>query len=363
MKKRLFLITLLLLLSLLLAACIKSDDVKDYISSEHKMRYYMPGADKPETLEVTVSMGRASRVSLTTKNVVINEYLTYAGLYTQPVGGVCVFDANGRRMADAELPSSGVLYVQGVGKSVELRSHTYSPNQLQDFGMPLTANFGSTWPEKLPVVEKEGYTFYGWSVGTLGLIAGPDGTVFEQYRKIDESYIDRGLTVIRNQQTKEILSLRLYISPVLRENTAFATVTYDYNDSSYRVVEVARKKGKDISEFTAPTPALDMKELVGWSTDRDTYVPYTGAVTENMTLYAIWRDYRYAFVTEWRGQERIEKVLSGDQLVLTLSAREGYTFAGWYDNEACLGEALQINGIVSYGALKPHYFAKWIPCG
>ncbi len=360
MKKRLFLITLLLLLVFSLAACIKSDDVEDYISSDQTMLYYMPNSDKPEKLEVTITMGRASKVTLTEKMTTIDEYQAFAGLYTEPVGGKCVFDANGRRMADAELPSSGVLYVQGVGKSVELRSHSYSPNQLEAFGMPLTVAFGSTWPEKLPVVEKEGYTFYGWSVGILGLIAGPDGTVFEQRRKIDESYIDNGLTVIRNQQTKEILSLRLYITPILRENTT-VTVTYDYNDASYRDMEVERKKGKDISEFDAPTPKLDMKELIGWSTERDSYVPYTGAVNEDMTLYAIWRDYRYAFVTEWRGQERIEKVLDGDTLLLMPPWREGYTFDGWYDNEACLGEALQIDGPISYGALKPHYFAKWIP--
>ena len=359
MKKRLFLITLMLLLVLSLTACFKSDEVKDYISSEHQMLYYMPNSDEPQELDVTIRMGRATKVSLTAETVTIDEYHTYAGLYTEPVGGKCVFDANGRRMANADLPSSGVLYVQGVGASVELRSHTYTASELISFGMPATIAFGSTWPDQLPVVEKEGYTFYGWTIGLLGLITGPDGKVFEQCRRVDEKYIDRGLTVIRNQQTKEIISLRLYITPILRENTA--KVTYMYNDGSYRETVSVAKRGLDIQEFDPPQTGRDGMELIGWSTEKDAYVPHTGAVTEDLTLYAIWREYRTAFVTEWRGQERIERVLQGDSLTLGTPTREGYTFGGWYDNESCLGAALAIDGSVSYGALRPHYFAKWIP--
>ena len=359
MKKRIFLITLLLLLMLSLVACIRRDDIKDYISSEHKMLYYMPGDTEPKTLNVTMEMGRVSQVPLTVDSVEIDEYHTYAGLYTEPVGGKCIFDANGRRMAGTDLPSSGVLYVHGVGMEITIKSFSYSSFEMKEFGAPSKVYYGSSWPDRLPVVEKEGYTFYGWSVGILGLIAGPDGVVFEQYKHIGQQYIDRGLTVVRNQNTKEIMSLRLSLTPILRENAV--GVTYDYNDGSYRKTVVERKNGSDISNFIAPGTRHDGMELMGWSTDRDVLVPYTGAVTGDMTLYAIWREYRYALISDWRGQERIEKVFKGDTLILMQPEREGYTFGGWYDNEECLGEALQADTPIAYGSLVPHYFAKWIP--
>lgn len=358
MKKTLFLITFLLLLTFLLVGCM-GKGAKDFISSEHEMRYYIPGDPEPKKLDVEVVFGRASSVDLTTENVTIDDYHTYAGLYTAPEGGECVFDANGKRMANSSLPSNGILYARGAGMQIEVRSHTYSANELQSFGAPVTMTFGSKWPDQLPVVEKEGYTFLGWTVG-IYYITDAQGNLFERYRNIDESYIERGgLTVIRNQSTKEIMTLRLYLTPVLRENTA--TVTYDYNDGSYRQASMEIRKGKDISALDAPKTARDGFDLVGWSIDRYSYVPYTGAVTEDMTLYAIWQEYRYVFVTEWRGQERIEKVLKGDTLTLPTPVRAGYTFDGWYDNEACLGERLEINGPIAYGSLYPHYYVKWIP--
>ncbi len=358
MKKTLFLITFLLLLTLLLVGCM-GKSAKDFISAEHEMHYYIPGDPEPKELDVTVVFGRASSVDLTAENVTIDDYHTYAGLYTAPEGGTCVFDANGKRMADSELPSNGILYARGAGMQIEVRSHTYSASELQSFGAPATVTFGSKWPDQLPVLQKEGYTFLGWSVG-LYYITDSQGNVFERYRNIDESYIERGgLKVVRNQSTNEIMTLRLFLSPVFREKTV--TVTYDYNDASYRQYNLEVRKGTDSGELKAPQTARDGFELVGWSTQRDSYVPYTGAVTEDMTLYAIWREYRYAFVTEWRGQEFIQKVFKGDELIIATPVRAGYTFGGWYDNEACLGAAIEVNGPISYGALRPHYFAKWIP--
>jgi len=358
-KKRIIAIALLSLMLLLLSACMKKDDVRDYVASGQKMLYYMPGSSDPLELEVTVSMGRASKVSLTAENTEIDDYHTYTGLYTAPVGGTCVFGADGKRMANAELPSSGVLYARGVGRNINVQSQSYSASELQAFGAPKTVTFGERLPEKLPVVEKEGYTFAGWGVGTLGLITDKDGVVFEQYRTIDQNYIDRAIKVIRNQQTKEFMSLRLYLTPYFDEIPV--TVTFDYNDGTYRQTAVSRLKGKPLSDFDIPAPAKDMVELVGWSTDPHEYVPFEGVVSEDVTLYAIWRDYRYAYVTEWKGQERIEKVADGETLVLGTPEREGYTFDGWYDNEYYIGLPIADPNAVPYGSLRQHYWVRWTP--
>lgn len=383
MKKIPSILLLLVLLAalLLLVACDgtegnggKGDGDADQPTSAHwelSLTYYLPGdTTGTKFTYVTGSEG----ISVTAASVAEMNYYNYAGLFTEPHGGTMVFDKDGK-YTGAALTESGRYYVQGTpaditikwGAAVDAAAHQ----------LPTSLPYGSPFLANLPILSKEGVEFLGWYATTamqtsfnydVHMIAGPDGVVFDQYRSlnttaykinVERSYWTNGRF---DPDNAHITGRSISVYPKFTgSETGNIQVTFQYNDGTYRMTSKSYGAGVSLASVmqNAPSSSAGLREIVGWSTDPEQNIPYTGETVEaDLTLYAVWRDYKYVCITTVQGSERVEKLYAGE--TLTLSApeeRQGYRFVGWYDNADGVGTA--ITGVIKYIDLKEFYWAIW----
>ena len=382
MKKTpsILLLLLLLTLSLLLVACDgeegsgEGDGDAAPPASEHwelSLTYYLPGETAGK--KFTYVTGTES-ISLTAADVGEMDYYNYAGLFTEPQGGTMVFDKDGK-YTGAELTDSGRYYVQGTpaditvkwGATVDTAAH----------GLPTSLPYGSPFLANLPILSKEGAEFLGWYATTamqssfnydVHMIAGPDGVVFDQYRNlnseafkitVDRSYWINGRF---DPDNSRITGRSISVYPRFTgSETGNIQVTFQYNDGTYRMTSRSYGAGVPLESVmqNAPVSSAGLREIVGWSTDPEQNIPYTGETVEaDLTLYAVWRDFKYVCITTVQGSERVEKLYAGETLTLgTPDERAGYRFVGWYDNAE--GNGTAITGEIRYIDLKEFYFAVW----
>lgn len=385
MKKipSILLLLLLLIASALLVACDggEGDGEGDGDAlppvSEHRelsLTYYLPGDTTGK--KFTYVTGTES-ISLTAADVGEMDYYNYAGLFTEPQGGTMVFDKDGK-YTGAALTDSGRYYVQGTpanitvewGATVDTAAH----------GLPTSLPYGSPFLTNLPILSKDGTEFLGWYATTtmqsalalynyeVHMIAGPDGVVFDQYRNLNSTVFR--ITVKRNSwingrfdpDNSRITGRSISVYPRFTGAEAEnIQVTFQYNDGTYRMTSKSYGTGVSLASVmeNAPSSSAGLREIVGWSTDPEQNIPYTGETVEaDLTLYAVWRDFKYVCVTTVQGSERVEKLYAGETLPLgTPEERAGYRFVGWYDNADGVGTA--ITGDIRYIDLKEFYFAVW----
>ena len=282
-----------------------------------------------------------------------NKHLTFAGLFTEREGGVMVIDAEGNRVPGTEMTNHGVYYAQGKGEPISVKA---TITGTLSSPLPTTINYGDPFPETLPVPYLEGRRFLGWYEALEGYITGPDGVVLEQYRTLSSHhYIQVGLEWYTGAITSRYINI--YPSYAATEESYY-TVTYAFNDGTYRESVAEVLPGTAYADLEMPTGARELGEIVAWSIDPNSYVRPIGNVVENVTLYAVWKNYRYSCVVDGMGAERVEKVYEGESFSLgTPPPREGYTFLGWYDNELFLG--FPFADTVTYGNAREYYYARW----
>ena len=159
--------------------------------------------------------------------------------------------------------------------------------------------------------------------------------------------------------TSEIKSRYINIYPVYAaSDDTYYDVTFAFNDGTYRESVMKVLPGTAYADMEMPTGARELGEIVGWSLDPNSYVRPIGSVIENVTLYAVWKNYRYSCVVDGMGAERVEKVYEGESFSLgTPEPRAGYTFMGWYDNELFIGAS--VADTVTYGNAREYYYARW----
>ena len=115
------------------------------------------------------------------------------------------------------------------------------------------------------------------------------------------------------------------------------TVTFDVNYDGGENITQSVKAGE---KATAPEVERSGFELLGWYTDEDLVNLYDfGAVTEDVTVYADWKDLSKTYYTVTynynNGEEAFERELEENKRVSEPAApeREGYVFYGWYTDE------------------------------
>lgn len=365
MKKRALLTLLTLALLLLLAACAlptpgggKDDEESPEEKTWEKMKisYFHPDENERVFVEGLFVDGELTEVDLDPEKITFkNRHMTFAGLFTEREGGTKVIDAKGKRVPGTEMTRNNVYYVQGVGLPVAISGVFVGTLSAP---LPKSINYGDAFPTSLPIPQLEGEeAFLGWYEQGVGYITGPDGVVLEQYRKLSSHH---SIQVTLDWYTSEITSRKITLIPKYSAGVnAYYDVTFAYNDGTYRESVLEVLPGTPYADITMPEGAGEMREIVAWSLDPNEYVRPVGNLVGNVTLYAVWKDYRYACVITALGDERVEKVYEGDTLTLAPPPpRTGYTFGGWYDNELYLGSDLQ--GTVTYGSIKECYWALWI---
>ena len=336
----------------------EDDPLEEKNWEKRKISYYHPDKGERVYAEALFVDGELSTVSLDADKITFqNQHIAFAGLFTEREGGTMVVDEKGNRVPGTEMTRDNVYYAQAKGLPISVNAVIVGtlPSPL-----PATINYGDPFPEVLPIPKlDEGEKFLGWYEQITGYITGPDGVVYEQYRTMSSHH--RINVQYENWNMTGGISRRyIMLTPHFSQSVnSYYDVTFAFNDGTYRESKIKAVHGTPFAELEMPTGAGDMREIVGWSLDPNVYVRPVGELIGNVTLYAVWKNYRYACVIAGLGEERVEKVYEGESFSLgTPAPREGYTFGGWYDNELYIGSA--VADTVTYGGVRECYYARWI---
>lgn len=185
---------------------------------------------------------------------------------------------------------------------------------------------------ELPTPEKEGYIFGGWY--TSSDFAGDS---------LGESFLPTG-------------DVTLYA----KWNTVTGSIIFESNGGTeYKKVSTAGQK------VQLPTPEKDGFVFAGWYDNADfSGKAYQGEFLPEgaVTLYARWATHFVLITLEENGGLTLEdiRLFDNDNLSLPTPERWGYTFEGWYDNEALTGEP--ISDYFYYPTEDITLYAKWEKC-
>ena len=147
---------------------------------------------------------------------------------------------------------------------------------------------------------------------------------------------------------------------------AIYTVTFDSNDGSTITPQIVVSGGRAIKP-TNPTKAGHAFE--NWYSDSGLNTPYdfdSGTITAATTIYAKWTVNSYNVTLNTNGgtvnEGNVTGYVYGEGAKLpTDVTREGYTFGGWYDNEALSGSRVTV--ITGTDTGDKTYWAKWTASG
>ncbi len=190
--------------------------------------------------------------------------------------------------------------------------------------------------------EKKGYDFAGWNTKKDG--TGTDYTGGEEIQLTENTYL------YAKWEAKE---------PV--------TLTYIYNGGTG---EKDSEQAVPGLEFTFPEAVRKGYSLKGWYKDKELAV-FAGTAGEehsvpekNSTYYAAWEKTDAAITFDpdggkMEGGNIAAKI--GDTITLPSCTKEGYEFAGWYDNDLCVGQAGEAYTVSGDAILKAHYIKKEAP--
>jgi uncharacterized repeat protein (TIGR02543 family) len=333
------------------------DEVLRY--EQIRIAYYHPDETKATWIEATFLNGELEHLNgfKPEKITFKNKHLTFAGLFSEKEGGEMVIDANGKRVPGSKMKADNKYYLRGKGLAVTVKTALGTGVSLP-VDLPTTVNYGETLATTLPIPTLEGRRFRGWYETGEGFITGPDGVVYEQYRTLSSHHTIN--VQLSWPDFNTISSRSITLTPYFFvEDSFYYDVTFAFNDGTYRESVMQVVPGTSFDALTMPTGSRELGEIVAWSLDPNVYVRPVGSVLGHVTLYAVWKNYRYACVIEGFGSERVEKVYEGESFSLgTPTAREGYTFMGWYDNDLYLGSA--VADTVTYGNVRESYYALWV---
>lgn len=343
-KKLLILLLAVVLLGAMLCAC--GDDEDEDGAPE--------GGDKPtETVEpFTVSCYINGTGSEPTALLVLDGAInitelpsrtgyTFLGLFDAPTGGGMVMDAQGVSLVVVK--QGMVLYAQWSPNSYKIvfdgRGGTLSEN-----GSEMTVAYDAALT-KFPTAEKVGHVFLGWedSAGTR--------------------YSDKAAVL----QGKQVFNLENY-APEGDTVTLFAvfelakyTVTFDYNDGTYRSTTATVTHGQTVPDSMYPTEGVDTgtRRVYAWAMTANGAQSFMGTVTSDITLYAIWKDYRSFTLSDTVGGETVVIVYRDEPLdLLTYDGvtRPGFDLEGWYTSVQYAGNPVTE---ITYTSTVKIYYARW----
>ncbi|MBR4420395.1 MAG: InlB B-repeat-containing protein, partial [Clostridia bacterium] len=135
-------------------------------------------------------------------------------------------------------------------------------------------------------------------------------------------------------------------------------VTFDYNDGRIESKTIKVVHGEEIPLEEFPQEDNGKKVLIAWSISTNSIIEFSGAVTQDIRLYAFYKNYKVFNFYDGINDEPIEvNVFQNEPYTPeALENRDGYTFKGWYSDELFRGDPVQS---VSYGGLYKDFYANW----
>ncbi|MEX1307210.1 MAG: InlB B-repeat-containing protein [Eubacteriales bacterium] len=234
---------------------------------------------------------------------------TFTGWYTDPATTLAF------NMATTAITSDLVLY---AGWTINTYTVTFDENGGDTAAFPsaMTVEHGSLVSPEPADPSLTGYAFAGWYT---------DASLATEW--------DFGSDIVVGNMT-------LYASYV-----PLVTVTFDNNGGDTEAVPSTLDVGEGLTIETMPTePTRAGYSFVGWFTDAaltTRWVPATDTVTGAMTLYAGWTDIMWVVSFNPNGGRLSSSIESYSvpngsaiNLIPEDPTRSGYTFEGWYADQA-----------------------------
>lgn len=136
------------------------------------------------------------------------------------------------------------------------------------------------------------------------------------------------------------------------------TVTLNFQDELNVPVKLKVKHGDKIPDLSSYYKDNGVKDIVSWSVVSYAEMSLPEAVTSNIDIFAIWKEYK--LVTLVYNTEVVKKFYEepGKSTVLPSDVFEFYTVTGWYTSSTLAGNP--VNNI-PYGALVDKYYAMVEP--
>ena len=260
----------------------------------------------------------------------------FLGLYDSPEGGSQIFNENGR--ANVDINSACTLYAQWEIMDFKI---IFDPNggYLDENLREATYTYDTTM-SSFPIPQMENMSFIGWksSYGTMvssGSVPTNDGVKFNS-----NHYGFNGDTCTLTA----IWDVKKY------------NITFEFNDPTMQNQTISLKYDESFTSSMYPEKIdTGSRELMGWTASYGSSIPWDENLTGDVTLFAMWKDYKTITVYELVGGEPQEKrVYSGDPFYTP--ERGGYEFMGWYSSETMAGLPI---GTVSYTNAPPVIYASW----
>ena len=341
MKKKSFWIKILLCLMAVLcifATGCKDDDEDSSTSGGSRVivTYYLELGSQPLRTQVLNNQFSLSKIPTLPGR-------KFKGLFTEVVGGTMIVDSQG--FCNAFIDSNLTLYAQWENETCSILFETEGTQSTEI--LPVEVIYGDTILDTFPVpFVEDGKEFNGWQHNGV-LYTDEKGNVLEQYSEfISKNYsIDANNTVVMTPSV----------------STRQCVITFDYQDFEMTKTEVKLEYGSSYSLIEFPALIDEgSKELTGWSlAPYYMELPQEGDVlTEDVTFYAIWKEYKKFYFYETQGGFPVEKkVYNGEQFNYTPTGNPGYCFDGWYPSEDCTGNPILE---VHYNSALTTYYAKWV---
>lgn len=335
MKKLcLFSAVLLLLLAVLgLSACGGDEDGKKGKNEESiVVTYYLTENGKPIKISVFDGEFRLAKTPTRTGYV-------FLGLFDSPSGGSMIVDEKGNCLVN--ITHSITLYAQWSTKSYTVEFDAGEAT-LPSGSETLTVEYGGT-VHSLPTLTLQGYDFVGWK-NAKGTMVSDGGTVLSDFRTFNaENYAI--------EDDKVVLTAVFTVQQL--------TVTFDFNNGTYETQTLTVDYGTALSDEQYPTQDTGTRRITGWSTYPNGNNVFSGEITSNITLYAIWKNYKIVQLDDGEGHRTPIYVYENEIFDLAGYdgvARPGEEVAGWYKNNFYSGAPVES---LSYGTALDVYYAKW----
>ena len=195
--------------------------------------------------------------------------------------------------------------------------------------------------EELPIPVKDGYNFVGWYYNNIQYSNGSE--VLTDYQKFTANNYDITKESIELVAHYEIKSFSIYL---------------DYEDNTGKKFFSKIEYGSKIDIDSLPKIKDGNKVIVGWSKDTLSEEEFTEKVTDNITLYAIWKEFVVVDCFEdLTHSSSTSEIIEGETFKLYTPTKTGYTFLGWYKDKEFT--ELVLSNEVPYSELSSTYYAKW----
>ena len=269
---------------------------------------------------------------------------TFMGLFDEKTGGSCIVEPDGS--VNVEITEEVTLYSQWQPNTFNMYLNA-DGGVLNDDEKVIPMLYGSKITE-FPEPKREGYDFVGWvdSDGELksaGTVPNKQGDVFGSY------YYE---FVYVNSNSSDETGVKLTAKWEIKKYD----ITFEYNDPEIENITYSLEYNQQFTEDIYPEKIdTGSKEVVGWTASYGSGIPFDGNLNSDITLFAIWKDYKKVTVYEQiDGEPKEMRVYRNEPFYIP--ERGGYNFTGWYSNSTMGGLPI---GTVSYTNVPPVIYASW----